>query len=78
MAGDKKNKDFDLKSEDILKVKRRLNEIYVQHTGQSYEAIERTLDRDHFMSAEEAKAFGIVDEVTTRRTLEAEEAKLPV
>ncbi len=60
--------DIQRHAEDIMKVKRRLNEIYVHHTGQSYETIERTLDRDHFMSAEEAKAFGIVDEVmsTTR------------
>jgi ATP-dependent Clp protease, protease subunit len=69
--------DIQRHAEDILKVKRRLNEIYVHHTGQSYEAIERTLDRDHFMSAEEAKAFGLVDEVTTKRALEPEEAKLP-
>jgi len=67
--------DIQRHAEDILKVKRRLNEIYVNHTGQSYEAIERTLDRDHFMSAEEAKAFGIVDEVTVKRTVELEEAK---
>jgi ATP-dependent Clp protease protease subunit len=56
-------------------VKRRLNEIYVAHTGQSYEAIERTLDRDHFMSAEEAKGFGIIDEVVSKRASEPEEAK---
>ena len=55
--------DIQRHAEDIMKVKRRLNEIYVHHTGQSYETIERTLDRDHFMSAEEAKAFGIIDEV---------------
>ena len=67
--------DVQRHAEDILKVKRRLNEIYVEHTGQSYEVIERTLDRDHFMSAEEAKAFGLVDEVTTKRTVEAEEPK---
>ena len=67
--------DIQRHAEDILKVKRRLNEIYVHHTGQSYEAIERTLDRDHFMSAEEAKAFGIVDEVTVKRALELEEVK---
>ena len=67
--------DIQRHAEDILKVKRRLNEIYVHHTGQSYEAIERTLDRDHFMSADEAKAFGIVDEVTAKRTVELEEAK---
>src|ERR1700722_5178375 len=67
--------DIQRHAEDILKVKRRLNEIYVHHTGQSYEAIERTLDRDHFMSADEAKAFGIVDEVTVNRTAELEEVK---
>jgi ATP-dependent Clp protease protease subunit len=67
--------DVQRHAEDILKVKRRLNEIYVEHTGQSYEVIERTLDRDHFMSAEEAKAFGLVDEVTTKRTVDAEEPK---
>ena len=67
--------DIQRHAEDILKVKRRLNEIYVEHTGQSYEVIERTLDRDHFMSAEEAKAFGLVDEVTTKRTVEPEEPK---
>jgi ATP-dependent Clp protease protease subunit len=67
--------DVQRHAEDILKVKRRLNEIYVEHTGQSYEVIERTLDRDHFMSAEEAKAFGLVDEVTTKRAVEAEEPK---
>ena len=67
--------DIQRHAEDILKVKRRLNEIYVEHTGQPYEVIERTLDRDHFMSAEEAKAFGVIDEVTTKRTVEAEEVK---
>jgi len=54
-------------AEDIMKTKRRLNEIYVQHTGQTYEEIEKTLDRDHFMSADEAKEFGIIDEVFTER-----------
>jgi len=67
--------DIQRHAEDIMKVKRRLNEIYVHHTGQPYETIERTLDRDHFMSAEESKAFGIIDEVTTKREGEPEEAK---
>ena len=62
-------------AEDIMKVKRRLNEIYVLHSGQNYETIERTLDRDHFMSAEEAKAFGIIDEVMSKRAGEGEEPK---
>ena len=59
--------DIERHAEDILKTKRRLNEIYVKHTGQPYEIIERTLDRDHFMSPEQAKAFGIIDEVITKR-----------
>ena len=46
---------------------KRLNEIYVEHTGRTYEEVEKTLDRDHFMSAEEAKAWGIVDHVYDRR-----------
>ncbi len=54
-------------AEDIMRVKQRLNEIYVRHTGKEYDTIEKTLDRDHFMSAEEAKDFGIVDHVITRR-----------
>jgi ATP-dependent Clp protease protease subunit len=59
--------DIERHAEDILKTKRRLNEIYVKHTGQPYEIIERTLDRDHFMTPEQAKAFGIIDEVITKR-----------
>ncbi|MBB4076820.1 ATP-dependent Clp protease protease subunit [Bartonella fuyuanensis] len=59
--------DIERHAQDIIKMKRRLNEIYVQHTGQDYEVIERTLDRDHFMTAEEAKAFGLVDDVIQYR-----------
>ena len=59
-------------AEDLMKIKRRLNEIYVKHTGQEYDTIEQTLDRDHFMSADEAKAFGIVDQVLDKRPEEAE------
>jgi ATP-dependent Clp protease, protease subunit len=54
-------------AEDIMKIKKRLNDIYVRHTGQDYESIEKTLDRDHFMSADEAKDFGIVDSVIVKR-----------
>lgn len=54
-------------AEEIVKIKRRLNEIYARHTGQSTDVIEKTLDRDKFMTATEAKAFGIVDEVITKR-----------
>ncbi len=55
--------DIERHAEDIIATKRRLNEIYVKHTGQPYDMIEKTLDRDHFMSADQAKAFGIVDHV---------------
>ena len=61
-------------AEDIMKIKRRLNEIYVKHTGRDYDTIENTLDRDHFMTADEAQAFGIIDKVETVR-VEAAEAK---
>ena len=60
--------DIERHAEDIIATKRRLNEIYVQHTGRTYEEVERTLDRDHFMTAEEAKAWGIVDHVYDKRT----------
>lgn len=66
--------DIERHAQDIIKMKRRLNEIYVHHTGQDYETIERTLDRDHFMTAEEAKEFGLIDEVIQYRA-EAEEEK---
>ncbi len=59
--------DIERHAEDIIKMKRRLNEVYVKHTGQPYEVIERTLDRDYFMTAEQAKEFGIVDRVLTQR-----------
>ncbi len=59
--------DIQRHAEDIVKMKRRLNEIYVKHTGQPYETIEKTLDRDHFMTADQAKAFGIIDNVREKR-----------
>jgi len=59
-------------AEDIMKVKKRLNDVYVHHTGQDYDTIEKTLDRDHFMSSEEAKAFGLIDEVLSKRPDDAE------
>ncbi|HEX7074711.1 MAG TPA: ATP-dependent Clp protease proteolytic subunit [Hyphomicrobiaceae bacterium] len=59
--------DIERHAEDIIKMKRRLNEIYVKHTGQPYETIERTLDRDYFMTAEQARDFGIVDRVLLKR-----------
>ena len=67
--------DIERHAEDIIKTKRRLNELYAKHTGQPIEVIEKALDRDNFMSAEEAKAFGLVDHVfETREGSEASEA----
>jgi ATP-dependent Clp protease, protease subunit len=60
-------------AEDILKTKRQLQEIYAKHCGRTYEEVERALDRDNFLSAEEAKAFGLVDHVYGTRE-EAEPA----
>ena len=59
--------DIERHAEDIIKTKRRLNEIYVKHTGQDYDVVEKTLDRDHFMSAQDAKAWGLIDHVYETR-----------
>ena len=50
-------------------LKRRLNEIYVRHTGRTYDEIEKALERDNFLTAEEAKAFGIIDSVFDKRAM---------
>ncbi len=65
--------DIERHAEEILDLKKRLNDIYVVHTGQKYDAIEKKLDRDNFMSAQEAVEFGIIDQVYDRRAEEGEE-----
>jgi ATP-dependent Clp protease, protease subunit len=69
-----KASDIQRHAEDILRTKRRLNELYAKHCGRSYEEVEHTLDRDHFMTAEEARAWGIVDHVYSTRELAAAKA----
>jgi ATP-dependent Clp protease protease subunit len=59
--------DITRHAEEVLKLKRRLNEIYARHTGRTVEEIERALDRDTYMTAEEAKAFGLIDTIMARR-----------
>ena len=59
--------DIERHATEIIEIKKRLNEIYVKHTGQKLEEVERKLDRDSFMTAEEAKDFGIVDNVYEKR-----------
>ena len=59
--------DIEIQAREILLLRHRLNEIYVAHTGQTLDAIERKLERDSYMSAEEARDFGLVDEVVASR-----------
>jgi ATP-dependent Clp protease protease subunit len=59
--------DVQRHAEDILKTKRRLNTLYAKHCGRTYEEVERTLDRDQFMTAEEAREWGLVDHVYSSR-----------
>jgi len=60
--------DIEIQAKEILSLRKRLNEIYVKHTGQKVEKIELALERDNFMSAEEAKKFGLVDHVIENRS----------
>jgi ATP-dependent Clp protease protease subunit len=66
--------DIEIQAREILKTRQRLNEIYVKHTGQPIEEIERKLERDTYMSAEEAQAFGLVDQVVEQRPVPPTEA----
>ena len=66
-----KASDIERHAEDIIKTKRRLNEIYAKHTGQPVEVVEETLDRDYFMTAEEARDWGLVDHVWEKREAES-------
>ena len=61
--------DIERHAEDIIKTKKRLNALYAKHTGKPIEEIERSLDRDNFLDAEEAKAFGLVDHVYEKRDI---------
>jgi len=59
--------DMERHAEDILKTKRRITRLYAKHCGRTYEEAERALDRDNFLDAEQAKAWGLVDHVYERR-----------
>jgi ATP-dependent Clp protease protease subunit len=59
--------DIERHAQDIIKLKQRLNEVYVHHTGKTYDLIEKTLDRDHFMTSEQARDFGLIDRVLASR-----------
>lgn len=64
--------DIEIQAREILRLRERLNEIYVKHTGQKLAAIEKAMDRDNFMSGEEAKDFGLIDSVVELHALESD------
>lgn len=66
--------DIEIQAREILALRKRLNQIYVKHTGQPLEEIERKLERDSYMSAEEAKEFGLIDQVVEERPTTPAEA----
>ena len=59
--------DIEIHTKELLIVKKKVNEIFVKHTGQSMEKIEKDTDRNYFMSAEEAKTYGLIDEVFEKK-----------
>ena len=65
--------DIEIQAREILKLRERLNQIYVEHTGQDLETIEKAMDRDNFMAPDEAKEFGLIDEVVTQRPAKEED-----
>lgn len=68
--------DIDIQAREILRTRANLNRIFVHHTGQPLSEIERVMDRDTFMDVHQAKDFGVIDEVLTKRPLPSEEEKV--
>ena len=64
--------DIMIHAQETEKLKHRLNEIYVKHTGQEYDTVVNALERDNFMSAEDAKAWGLIDDILTARPMDEE------
>jgi ATP-dependent Clp protease protease subunit len=67
--------DIEIQAREILALRQRLNEIYVKHTGQTFDVISQAVERDKFMSPDEAKTFGLVDEVVSSRPPVAKDGK---
>jgi ATP-dependent Clp protease protease subunit len=67
--------DIEIQAKEILRIRASMNALYAKYTGKSIEEIEKAMDRDTFLEADEAKAFGIVDEVYNKRPVPAEDAK---
>jgi ATP-dependent Clp protease protease subunit len=66
--------DIEIQAKEILRMRHRLNTLYAKYTGKTVEEIERAMDRDNFLEAEEAKAFGLIDEVMDKRPAPPEDA----
>ena len=67
--------DIQIQAQEILRLRENLNNIYVKHTGQKLATIEKAMDRDNFMSADEAKDFGLIDEVVQSHAIEEKDSK---
>lgn len=66
--------DIEIQAREILRIRKRMNDLYVKFTGRKLEEIEKAMDRDTFLEAEEAKAFGLVDHVMEKRPSPTDEA----
>jgi ATP-dependent Clp protease, protease subunit len=66
--------DIEIHAKEILSLRGRLNEIYVKHTGQKIDVIEEAMERDRFLAPEDAKTFGIIDEVVSDRPIPSDAA----
>ena len=67
--------DIEIQAKEILRIRASMNQLYAKYTGKSIEEIEKAMDRDTFLEADEAKAFGIVDEVYNKRPVPVEDTK---
>ncbi len=63
--------DMQIRAEEILKTKQRMTRLYAEHCGRSYEDFERAMDRDHFLTAEEAMEWGLIDKIMQVREMPA-------
>ena len=66
--------DIEIQAKEILRIRHRMNELYAKYTGQPLDVIENAMERDKFLSADEAKAFGLIDEVFDKRPVPAEDS----
>ena len=66
--------DIEIQAREILRLRQRLNECYVKHTGQKMKVVEDAMERDNFMSADEAKTWGLIDHVVEKKPVPAEDA----